>query len=189
MSDKFKVYEADIADFKPLPSNHNKHSVKGQKMVTNSMQKRGYARPAFAANDGTVLGGNLSTMEVAPAVGLGGGRVLVVETDGDMPIIHKRRDIAPDSLAAKTLSYEDNLTSFFDFTPSLEVFAADLESGFDFEAIDVTVPDLGRLLGPAAEEMLGGVPNFEPVGADTQPRLDRKSPVTCPECGHEFVPK
>jgi len=30
--------------------------------------------------------------------------------------------------------------------------------------------------------------NFEPVNADQQGRLDKKNPVTCPECGHEFVP-
>lgn len=33
------------------------------------------------------------------------------------------------------------------------------------------------------------VPDFLPVGIDEQPRLDQKSPVTCPECGCEFVPK
>jgi hypothetical protein len=32
------------------------------------------------------------------------------------------------------------------------------------------------------------VPDFQPVGIETQPRLDQKSPVTCPECGNEFVP-
>jgi len=32
------------------------------------------------------------------------------------------------------------------------------------------------------------VPDFQPVGIDEQPRLDQKSPVTCPECGAEFVP-
>lgn len=32
-------------------------------------------------------------------------------------------------------------------------------------------------------------PNFEPVSADEQGRLDQKKPVTCPECGAEFVVK
>ena len=31
-------------------------------------------------------------------------------------------------------------------------------------------------------------PDFQPTGVDEQGRLDRKNPVTCPECGHEFVP-
>jgi hypothetical protein len=30
--------------------------------------------------------------------------------------------------------------------------------------------------------------DFGPVSADDQGRLDEKNPVTCPECGHEFVP-
>jgi len=29
---------------------------------------------------------------------------------------------------------------------------------------------------------------FNPVDIDTQPRLDEKAKVTCPECGHEFTP-
>ncbi len=32
------------------------------------------------------------------------------------------------------------------------------------------------------------IPDFEPVGADEQPRLDLKKAVTCPNCGHEFTP-
>jgi len=35
----------------------------------------------------------------------------------------------------------------------------------------------------------GEVPDFQPVGADEQPRLDQKAPITCPHCGEEFVPK
>ena len=31
-------------------------------------------------------------------------------------------------------------------------------------------------------------PTFDPVGPEEQGRLDRRSPVKCPECGHEFVP-
>jgi ParB-like nuclease domain len=30
--------------------------------------------------------------------------------------------------------------------------------------------------------------DFQAVSADEQGRLDKKNPVTCPECGHEFVP-
>lgn len=29
-------------------------------------------------------------------------------------------------------------------------------------------------------------PNFDPVGADEQPRLDVRNPITCPQCGHTF---
>jgi ParB/Sulfiredoxin domain len=30
--------------------------------------------------------------------------------------------------------------------------------------------------------------DFQAVGAEEQGRLDKKNPVTCPECGHEFIP-
>src|SRR6267142_106376 len=30
--------------------------------------------------------------------------------------------------------------------------------------------------------------DFQPSSADEQGRLDKKNPVQCPECGHEFVP-
>lgn len=32
------------------------------------------------------------------------------------------------------------------------------------------------------------VPNFQPVDPSEQPRLDQKSPITCPHCNEEFVP-
>jgi hypothetical protein len=30
--------------------------------------------------------------------------------------------------------------------------------------------------------------NFQPTDENDQGRLDKKNPVTCPECGHEFIP-
>jgi len=36
--------------------------------------------------------------------------------------------------------------------------------------------------------MLSAEPDFQPVGADEQGRLDQKAPVVCPHCGEEFVP-
>lgn len=35
----------------------------------------------------------------------------------------------------------------------------------------------------------GPVPDFQSVSAEEQERLDQKKPITCPECGHEFVPQ
>jgi hypothetical protein len=31
-------------------------------------------------------------------------------------------------------------------------------------------------------------PDFSPSSADDQGRLDKKNPIICPECGHEFIP-
>lgn len=44
------------------------------------------------------------------------------------------------------------------------------------------------LLAKIAEDEGIAPPAFEPVGIDEQGQLDGRSPVKCPECGHEFTP-
>jgi hypothetical protein len=78
-------------------------------MVERSMSERGFARPGFAAKDGTVLGGNLSVVEVASSLGM--DEVIIVESDGTRPIVHMRTDLEPDSDAARMLAIEDNRTA------------------------------------------------------------------------------
>lgn len=41
----------------------------------------------------------------------------------------------------------------------------------------------------AVETMIEATPDFQPVGADEQGRLDEKKKAVCPECGCEFIPK
>ncbi len=69
----------------------------------------------------------------------------------------------------------------------------DLLSMWDEEGLQrvlADVPDAGELLasldaGDVAALLTG--PDFQPVGADDQSRLDEKKPITCPECGAQFV--
>ena len=56
----------------------------------------------------------------------------------------------------------------------------------DLGDVDGVLGEMLRELGTDAGVI---VPDFQPVGIDEQPRLDQKKPVTCPECGAEFVPK
>lgn len=176
------AYIADLSDFKPDPENLNLHTQRGQAMVTQSQQKWGYARPAFAASDGTVLGGNLSTMEVAADIGLGEGKVFVVETDGKIPIIHRRTDIESGSDEAVLLAAEDNRSSEISITWSAEGLLAKQEDGVDFS---------GLFYENEFDDLVADIrsPDFQPVAPDTQPRLDQKSPIECPHCGEEFVPR
>lgn len=129
------AYIADMSDFRSDPENMNLHTQRGQAMVTQSQQKRGYARPAFAAKDGTVLGGNLSTMEVAADIGLGKGKVFVVETDGKIPIIHRRTDIESGSEKAVLLAAEDNHSAVVSINLDPEMLAIHKERGIDFGGI------------------------------------------------------
>lgn len=127
-----KAYKGKLSDFKLDKHNLNRHTQRGRGMVENSQRKRGFGRPGFAANDKTMLGGNLSIMEVAADIDLGNGEIFVVETDGDIPIVHVRRDLDPDTEAAKLLAAEDNQSALvsIDFDP--EVFAAEIAAGVDF---------------------------------------------------------
>jgi hypothetical protein len=128
-------------------------------MVEASQRQRGYARPAFAAKDGTVLGGNLSTMEVAPDIGLGNGEVLVVETDGDIPIIHLRRDIEAGTEAATLLAAEDNQSALvsIDFDP--ERLAEEIAQGVDFGGV-FTEGELSEMSHKTAEPI---IPELNPA--------------------------
>lgn len=48
---------------------------------------------------------------------------------------------------------------------------------------------LQELLAGLAEDAGIVPPDFEPVDASEQPRLDQKKPIVCPHCGEEFTPE
>lgn len=76
------------------------------------------------------------------------------------------------------------------FDPIGEMAAVDTEKlGELLQDIETSDAGLQSLLDEMSTEYGITVPNFEPVGADEQGQLDQKAPVTCPECGKEFVPK
>ena len=66
-----------------------------------------------------------------------------------------------------------------------EGYAEILQALREAETMPVSVEpaDLDDVLA-----VVGRVPDFEPVGAEAQSRLDERSPVTCPDCGHVFTP-
>lgn len=71
------------------------------------------------------------------------------------------------------------------------------------EMAEIDGPQLDELLRQikTGDEVLQGLlaelatdagitpPDFQPVKIEEQKRLDQKAPITCPECGAEFVPK
>ncbi len=84
----------------------------------------------------------------------------------------------------------NNLTllgGHFGFT---EVLALWDEEGL--QKVLAEAPDAGDLLASFDSSDVASLlegPSFDPVAADEQSRLDEKKPVTCPECGHAFVPE
>jgi hypothetical protein len=152
-----KPYEVSVVGLdtlKPDPNNINLHTQAGTRMVENSISKRGVARPGFAANDGTVLGGNLSSLEIPGSLGM--TEAIVIKTDGSRPIIHMRTDIEPDSEEARLLALEDNEASVASYRRDAAMLAKLASSSEEAREI---IPDkvlaeiIGKLiLGPDTED-------------------------------------
>jgi len=67
--------------------------------------------------------------------------------------------------------------SLYEFISKNELGFLELEEMLDLPQINLEEFKLGWLQEP----------DFGPASADEQGRLDKKNPITCPECGHEFV--
>ena len=159
-----------IKDLKPDSRNTNKGTAKGQKMIIRSIQEDGFGRSALLDKNNQIIAGNKTTEAAAEVFGVD-VEPIIIETDGKRPVYVKRTDLDLDDPhgAARRLAYRDNLSSHFSFDLDPAQVMADIESGFDFEAIDVGLADLGEMLGKAADELLNG----DKAGADTEPQTDK----------------
>lgn len=148
-----------IKDFSQDNRNANKGTARGQKMIVNSIQEDGFGRSVLADKNGVLIAGN-KTLEASAEVFGVESEPIVVESDGTRPVVVKRLDLDlsdPDpNNPARRLAHRDNLTSHFSFSLDPAIVMADIEAGFDFEAIDISLPDLGEMLEGAAKELLNG---------------------------------
>jgi hypothetical protein len=176
MADDPKAYKAKLTDFKPDPRNLNQHTQRGRGMVEASQRQRGFGRPGFAAKDKTVLGGNLSIIEVPPDIGLGDGEIFVVESDGTIPIVHVRTDIEAGSEEAVLLAAEDNQSSLvsIDFNP--EMLAEEIAQGVDFTGI-FTEDEQANILNAIPDV------DFQEYDESVEDEVEY---IECPHCGEKF---
>lgn len=180
MTDDIRVERRKLTDVLPDSANANRHRQRGQAALERSLRKLGFFRPTAAFGKDVaqpVMGAGNLTQETAVSIGM--DEAIFVFTDGSTPIVHVRTDIAPGSPEAHALAIEDNRI-------------AEISLDWDVETLLSVAPDelLTSLWEPDELSDLGAqIPDFAPVDENTQPRLDQKAPVTCPECGAEFVPK
>lgn len=148
-----------IKDLKPDSHNANRGSARGQKQIVGSIQRNGFGRSGLLDKDGRVIAGN-KTLEASAEVFGVEADVIIVESDGTKPVYVKRTDLDLDdpdpSNPARRLAYEDNVSSWLSFDLDPAVVMADMESGFDFEAIGVNLEELGEMLEGSVTELLGG---------------------------------
>lgn len=156
-----------LADLQPDDRNANKGTTRGAKMIEASLQEDGFGRSALLDKNNKIIAGNKTTEASAEVFGVD-VEPIIVESDGTRPVYVKRTDLDLNKdVAARRLAYRDNISSHFSFDLDPEVVMADIEAGFDFEAIDVRLPDLGDMLGDKTFGRNGS------EGEDTEPQIDR----------------
>lgn len=146
-----------LKDLTPDKRNANKGSARGQKQIVGSIQRNGFGRSGLLDAKGNIIAGNKTTEAAAEVFGVE-VEPIIVETDGKRPVYVKRLDLDlndPDpNNPARRLAYEDNFTQHFSFELDPAVVMADIEAGFDFEAIDVNSDELEDMIKGAGEAVI-----------------------------------
>lgn len=162
-----------LKDLTPDGKNANKGTAKGQKIIVSSIQQNGFGRSGLLDANDNIIAGNKSTEAAAEVFGVE-VEPIIIETDGTRPVYVKRTDLDLDdpnpNNPARRLAYLDNISNFFNFELDSAVVMADIEVGFDFEAIQVALPDLGKMLDKATADLLR---NDNGAGQDVEPQIDK----------------
>jgi len=158
--------ELPLDELTPFPGNARRGQVE---IIRESLRRNGQYRSMVVrvmphTGAWVVLAGN-HTLQAMIAEGHKTGRCELIECSDD----EARRVNLVDNQASD-LAVND--------TEALLELLGSLDDGL--EGTGFTDADM--------EALLAAPPAAEPGAESDQPRLDEKSPVTCPECGHEFVP-
>jgi ParB family transcriptional regulator, chromosome partitioning protein len=163
-----------IALLKPDRKNRRKHNERNIGMIVNSLQQVGASRSIVIDEDNNILAGN-GTVEAAQLAGI--ERMKVIDADGEEIIAVRRTGLTVEQ-KRKLALYDNRTAEIAEW--DIEQLLEDVNAGLDFDGM------FGKV---ELSELLGIVPDFQPVSVDEQGGLDQKKPVICPECGHEFIPK
>jgi len=148
-------------------------------LIEKALGEVGAARSIVIDETGNILAGN-ATIEAAGRAGI--EKVKVVEADGQTIVAVRRT-----GLTAK----QKKRLALFDNAPNAPAVNPEYwDSAVLAEIAEREKEVLAGLFEQSDLEALGIlIPDFQPVSADEQGRLDHKQPVTCPQCGNIFEPK
>ena len=135
MSKEYKVTERDIDDYQNDPRNANEGSKRGSEMIQDSIETFGPGRSIVADKNDYLPAGN-KTRAAAKKAGI--KRVIEVETDGDILLVHKRRDwdlLSDEDKRARLYAYYDNRTSEVSHHWSDTILAEDFTDGLDMSGL------------------------------------------------------
>lgn len=165
MAKQLKIEYLAISKINPHPGNPRKHPEEAVEKLQKSIKAFGWTAPILLDADGRVLAGH-ARLKAAKAAGIKQAPVIRLplkgaEADAYMIADNKLQDLTE-----------------WDW-PKLGDLIGELDTGdIDLELTGFSEDELKGLLH--------GLDEFRPID-DPPSRLDEKTPIICPECGHEFV--
>jgi ParB-like chromosome segregation protein Spo0J len=154
-----KIETRIITSLKQDPNNARTHDARNLKAIASSLESFGQRKPIVITPNGVVLAGN-GTIEAAKTLGWTEISVAVIPADWD-------------NAKAKAYALADNRTAeLADW--NTDILASQLVE-LDSEGWDISILGFDANLQPPTD------PEFLPSD-EQQPRLDERSPTTCPNC-------
>ena len=168
--DELKSLCRPLTWIKPNPANYNGHSEAQIAAIVASFIEFGVDQPVITNAQGVLIAGH-GRVEAARQAGMTEYPVVV----NDLSSLDATRRMIGDNRLAALAEPDDKALA--ELLRQLQAEDALEGTGYDEAGVN-------RLLAQISAEP----PDFQPASIDNQGRLDRKNPVTCPECGHEFTP-
>lgn len=171
-------YEVELRAVSRIRRYANNPRINGEAVtaVAASLQQFGWRQPIVIDPSGEIIVGDTRYLA---ALQLGYARVPV----------HVARGLTPEQIRAYRIA--DNKVgevSVWDF-PRLEAEMQALTAEhLDLAMTGFAEDELAAIALQAAEARRIALADFTPAQAEEQGRLDQKTPVTCPKCGHVFSP-
>lgn len=149
------------------PFNHRRHPKQQRDVVEGSIRELGFLKSVLVnKTTGHVVDGDERIMQA-----LQHGEETLVDVE------YVELSEAQEKLALLLLDKSSELATVDD--DAFETLMRDVHTGE--QAIADMLTEWAQDLGIVS-------PDFQPATEDEQSRLDEKSKLSCPECGHEFTP-
>ena len=160
------IEERPIESLIPYINNARSHSEAQVAQIAASIKEFGWTNPVLVDGENGVIAGH---GRLLAARQLGMKAVPCIELS-HLSEAQRKAYILADNKLAENAGW------------SMEILALELH-GLNSEGFDL------GLIGFDADELTEIMfePNFEPGSEDDQGRLDKKTPVVCPKCNHEFT--
>ena len=170
VDDKLTPLLCPVGRFFNSPDNERLHTPSDIEILKASLNRHQQYSPIKVNQHGEILAGN---GVFTAACELGWTHIAAIELDRD----------ESGSAAIRLVDNKSAENSEFD----LEAVQASLEELIEAGYRPIDLGFLEQSAMPLSEED-SEMHDFQPAMEEEQGRLDRKAPITCPECGHEFTP-